>query len=431
MTMLTVLGAGSAACRTMSAKNGATDLKIDSAHAIGVDATISAGVIMSSASDKASWEYEVKQQLWYVVGQLNGEYGGAADMNTLVISVDETLVEKVGDLYKVPYAAKMLAAWPREKAMPETYNVILPRGGDSASLEAFFTKYDHKCVESGAHDYDSSIFWYYYRPLQSGCPLAAGVDAAFAVSLPMQMAPSTKNTEGKSPEYTKVWEDKQLVVTAIFGQAEDGEATEWDAGVSAINGTYRKLVQTYGTPKSSSVTLAANERLAPKNKEIELAWDLPDGKELKVWLSLVEGIRLVGPEFNAKYNAWTKTSDFVAYSGHSGLGANIRALARKGEFVQGQYQLFLVNGCDTFAYVDGALRDAHGAANPGSGKDKYFDIITNAMPSYFHMNPTSVMTVVDAMVGQKETYRELLSHFDEAQRAVVTGEEDNAFPNPF
>jgi hypothetical protein len=153
--------------------------------------------------------------------------------------------------------------------------------------------------------------------------------------------------------------------------------------------------------------------------------------EVDVHMFLVDGIQSVGSDFNIKYNAQTAHSDFVSYSGHSGLGANIRALARKGSFTPGQYQIYLVNGCDTFAYVDDMLRDKHVQVNPGFGPNKFFDIITNAMPSFFHMNAASNMAVIHALLGKNATYQQMLSEFDRSQRAVVTGEEDNNWPSPF
>ena len=150
-------------------------------------------------------------------------------------------------------------------------------------------------------------------------------------------------------------------------------------------------------------------------------------------LILVEDIKEVypGSEIETLYNERTTYSDFVSYSGHSGLGANIRQLAQMGRFVPGQYQIFLINGCDTFAYVDEALARAHERVNPGKGRYKFFDILTNAMPSFFHMNARSNMTVIKALVEKDKTYQEILAGFDQNQRAVVTGEEDNTWPAPF
>ena len=90
-----------------------------------------------------------------------------------------------------------------------------------------------------------------------------------------------------------------------------------------------------------------------------------------------------------------------------------------------QYQIIFINGCDTFAYVDDSLRDAHHRVNPEAGPDKYFEMITNAMPSMFHSMAGATMAVVRGLAYRNQTYRQILSSMDLYQRAIVTGEQDN------
>ena len=140
---------------------------------------------------------------------------------------------------------------------------------------------------------------------------------------------------------------------------------------------------------------------------------------------MIAGIRDYNPSFYQEYNEWTQSADFVSYNGHSGLGANIRALARLGTFVEGQYQLYFINGCDTFAYIDSALADAHATVNPGFAGTKFFDLITNSMPAYFTDMAPSTITIIKALRDSKLTYRQILAKLPKVQRAVVSGEEDN------
>ncbi len=406
-----------------------SQLQMDSAHTIGLDATIEKGVIQTYGSDAAAVEEEIKEQLYYAIGQLNGQDSGA-DMAQVSISDIQVSTEgEEGSRRTATYKASMRFAWSLDVEVPESVDLIIPDGGDYSALSKFFETYDKKCIDHGAHDYDYSIFWYYYRP--QNCDLMVAETKEFAVVVNAKLVPSVMNTQGKSPEYQKVWEDDRLVVTAIFGKAESGATSEWDAGISYYNETYRDLISTYGKPSESSVSIKQGQVPGLKNPAINLKWNLENDRVLDVSLFLVEGIREVGEEFITEYNERTKISDLVTYSGHSGLGANIRALANMGSFQKGQYQIYLVNGCDTFAYVDKALENAHQLANPDFAGTKFFDIITNAMPSYFHANPRSNMTLVDALVEGTKTYREILAGFDEAQRAVVTGEEDNQYPLPF
>ena len=57
-----------------------------------------------------------------------------------------------------------------------------------------------------------------------------------------------------------------------------------------------------------------------------------------------------------------------------------------GKWVAGQYVVVFMNGCDTFAYVDErAQRRAPPRSTPTTPTGtKYIDIVTNAMPAFFH-----------------------------------------------
>jgi hypothetical protein len=401
-------------------------LKIDSAHTVALDGTIADGVIRVSTTDDARIAALVRSQLYYAIGQLNGIDSGT-DMVKVQVSVGEKIDR--GTYIEAHYAAKMLIAWDLQRSVPETYTFHLPAGGDSATLETFFETYQNDCIDPFAHDVSSGIFWYYYRP--DACAIASTPAGELVTHTQVSLVKSVEATTGKSPEYTKVWEDGRLVVTAIYAKDKIGSQDDWDVGVSAYRELYDSLLEQYGQPKRQSPAIPGGATVGVKTPMINMVWDLPQG-ELDVDILLVDDIKMVDGAFKARYNERTRRSDFLSYSGHAGLGANIRALARMGEFVKGQYQLFLVNGCDTFAYVDNALRDAHYAVNdPSESKSKYFDMITNAMPAYFHRLSGTNMTVIDSLIGKQRTFREVLATFDPVQKAVVTGEEDNAFPNPF
>jgi hypothetical protein len=98
---------------------------------------------------------------------------------------------------------------------------------------------------------------------------------------------------------------------------------------------------------------------------------------------------------------------------------------------QGRYQLYVLNGCDTFAYLDTAIFDLHAAANPGAPGSRYVDVISNAMPSYFMYMAETSITVLQAAVAMQGTYRQILERTDLSQRSLVEGEEDNLWPTPF
>lgn len=403
--------------------------KFDAGYSVGMDGVISNGVLITPYNN-ASWLTSiVKDQLYYTMGQLNASRG-VADLNRSVVTINEILPLENG-LYEAHYAARLFVSWPRNAAVPASLPLVMPA---QMELVEEFMQANVNCREDFSHEAEVGNFWYYYRPEATNCPLRAGgvtgEDPLKVRRFGMTMTTSNENTNGKFPEYNKVWEDGQLVVTAMFGKEEEGATELSDAGISAFNAMYASLRQTFGNPVSQSVVVPNNVNPGPAIDDVEMTFNTARGP-LKVSIMLVESVRSMTSVQMTHYNERTRNSDFVSYSGHSGLGANIRALARMGSFQPNQYQLFFVNGCDTFAYVDNSLRDAHAAVNPGFGVNKFFDIITNSMPSYFHMNARGNISIISALINQRLTYRQILGQIDSAQMPVVTGEEDNTWPGAF
>ena len=92
--------------------------------------------------------------------------------------------------------------------------------------------------------------------------------------------------------------------------------------------------------------------------------------------------------------------------------------------------MLFMNGCDTFAYVDGSLAQKRAPLNPDDPSGtKYMDIVTNGMPSYFHSNARASTALVKGLmsINQPKTYESMFAELDSAQVVLVTGEEDNVF----
>ena len=89
-----------------------------------------------------------------------------------------------------------------------------------------------------------------------------------------------------------------------------------------------------------------------------------------------------------------------------------------------------MNGCDTYAYVDTALADAHAAVNPDDPEGtKYLDIITNAMPSFFSEMSNATVQLIRGLlkVDDPETYETMFTRIDPDEVVIVSGEHDNEF----
>lgn len=366
----------------------------------------------------------IDEQLLYTIGHMNGrDSNGVGRLDKVRISNIQT--ENVDGKTRVTYHAVLPAAWGYPDDVPDTHTFRLPRDISFSGQEAFTEKYKDSCVDRFAHDVDAGIMWYYYRPIAFGC----SIDPEDVVSMTADVTLSATNTTGKYPEYHKIWEDDVLRVVAIFGKNE-AEATSNDAGINAYNGFTRALKSEFSG--LDLVTVPADVPFSPGNDMPDTTYraTLPGGKTVEVVALLIDGVRVAGPTFDARYESLTGNADLIAYSGHSGLGANIRAMARKGNWESGQYSVIYMGGCDTYAYVDSALADAHADVNPDDPTGtKYMDIITNAQPAFFHENPNTVMSFVRGLMKHDEpqTYEQMFANVDDFQVILVSGEEDNVF----
>lgn len=372
-----------------------------------------------------SWNAQqtIQDQLLYTIGHLNADNSVGRLDNVVISNVQTT---KDGATTKISYHAKLPVAWGRKTDLPTTYAFALPRDISSAGQQAFTDKYKASCVDWGAHDVDTGSMWYYYRPRKAGC----AITDAELVKPTATVTKSTENTTGKYPEYHKVWEDDRLEVVAIFGKFEDG-ATTGDAGISGFDefvSSMKKKTSTLADLKVSPANVA--DRPGVSAPDVSFEGKLPDGKTIKVTALLVDNIASAPETFYQRYESLSPTADIIAYNGHAGLGQNVRALARRGKFSPGKYQIIFMNGCDTFAYVDGSLAQTRAALNPDDPTGtKYMEFVTNAMPSFFSSMPDATIAVVDGLLSyaQPKTYEKIFENIDRSEVVLVTGEEDNVF----
>jgi hypothetical protein len=244
------------------------------------------------------------------------------------------------------------------------------------------------------------------------------------------VTPSAIATTGKFPEYDKVWQDGVLRVVAVFGKYEDGATSNYDAGISAYN-TFTRMIKNELTPHGLQ-TIPANVPYAPgvDLPDITFTAQIDADHAIEVVALLVDNVRTAGYAFDQRYAQLSQDADLIAYNGHSGLGANIRALARKGHWVTGQYAIVFMNGCDTYAYVDSSLADAHAAVNPDDPVGtKYVDIVMNAMPAYFREDAPATMAIIRGLLrfDAPRTYEQIFVEIDSSQVVLVSGEQDNTF----
>jgi hypothetical protein len=367
----------------------------------------------------------VQDQLLYTVGQLNHHNSVGRVDKAQITNIQK---RSVGGKTEITYTAKLPVAWGKRNAIPATIEIKLPLDISSAGQTAFADKYKEDCVDFGAHDVDAGSMFYYYRPLRSGC----SIDAADVHTVQAVTSPSPTQTSGKFPEYDMVWEDDTLEVLAIFGKFEDGATTASDAGVAAYNEFIGAMKRELGARNLTTIPASVPSAPGVAVPDIEFNATLPDGKRIHVVALMTDNVQtgLSQTAFRTRYETLSSKADFIVYNGHAGLGSNVRALARAGKWVRGQYVIVYMNGCDTFAYIDDALFTAHKSINPDDTTGfKYIDIVNNAMPAFFHSMSGASMSMFRGLVDHQnpKTYEQIFRGIDSSQVVLVSGEQDNVF----
>jgi hypothetical protein len=356
------------------------------------------------------------------VGQLNGDKS-VARLDKLTLT--NTSVAWIGNgLYRIRYRATVPVAWGSKTNLPTSYTFTLPRRVDWSGQSTFTTKYGATCNDGYTSSVNVNNFWYHYRPRASQCQLAP----ADVVSLLATVTLNNTNTVAKYPEYHRIWEDGALNIIAIFGKYENGATSQQDAGIAAYNNFVRTLRAAYPDAVTTPADLPSSA-FGPNLTDITFTFHRSGGV-VNVNVFLIDSVTTVSAAWNARYAELTPGADLILYNGHAGLGANIASLSRKGKFFPGTYQIFFMNGCDTFAYYDETLPKIRKALNPDDPTGtKYMDFITNAMPAYFHALTQDSMAIIRAAVNHTSptTYQNIFKNMDRVQVVVVTGEEDNVF----
>ena len=389
-----------------------------SAHATLMTFTFDGELIAPWQSNKTKL---IKTQLFYLVGQLN-EHHSVARLDRAVISNVKTGDAENGWM-KVSYTVEVPVAWGSKTELPEDFDITLPRRIGPQSLTNFTNAYAASCSDGG-HAISRENFWYHFRPAASGCAFGP-TDVATTSA---DVAVSAANTSGKYPEYDKVWSDGALNVVAVFGKYDDYATSQSDAGIAAYNQFIAAVRSGIGAELTTS---PADLPVDPGVSAADVTFSgLVDGRQVNITALLIDSPKVAKPSFDTRYGDLTKKADLIMYNGHAGLGANVQALANRGQIVKGQYRIFFVNGCDTLAYLDETMAKRVAAKNSDDPKGtKYLDTLVNAMPAYFSEMPEASMALIDALGNPEspKTFEAIFAGIDADQVVVGTGEEDNVF----
>lgn len=320
---------------------------------------------------------------------------------------------------RIKYSGSVAVIFPEGQRVPRRYDMAMPL--DVTNLAAFNAKYDGKC---GNNEYGQETFWHDWNPRAEGCSLGSDVARSRAT-----VRKHPLGTTDKYPEYDQIWKDGRLDIVAVYGAISN--TTDSDSGareresfiaklMGGLSGAQRQDIEPRGGILKHSV-VTGKARVGDAERDVRLV------------AYFVEEAQYAGAEFEASYADETAKADFVHYSGHSGLGKNIAALAKASKATAGKYQIHYFNGCQTLGYLGGTMHEARRALN-GAQVDpngtKFLDVIVTSLPAYSEYTP-SEQILFDAFVEQRKGWQALLSSFAGQQWTThmnaVFGEDDNTF----
>lgn len=396
---------------------------VDSGSA-GITSNDAVALEFRFSAEVVAWANEtprkaIATQLAYVQGILTTDAGANGQTGMPSLGDVQEHPNEDGLTKRITYDVALPVAWPRVVESPASYELLLPR--DVTKLSGFNAKYDGAC---GRNEYGRATFWHDWNPRAVRC----AIDEADVVRTNAVIAPHPQETRGKYPEYDKVWEDDTLDVVAVFGIISS--YTPSDEGVRTreilLNDALAKL--------DGAERVDAPDRPSGILKDGTVSGTILVGgvpKRVNVTGLLVHAVDGAGAAFEERFGALSEKADLIVYEGHSGLGANINALATATRAQAGKYQLVYLYGCQTLAYLEPTLHERRIALN-GADVDpegtKYLDIIANALPAYGDGGRSTLSLVRSLMnPAAPRTFEQLMAGISEWHLVVTFGEHDNTF----
>ncbi len=296
-------------------------------------------------------------------------------------------------------------------------NFVLPKDPVTIYKKGFPTPGSRKNRCTDDHYNSEGDFWYFWNPYQDGCPIT-GADL---VSVQTDLTPMnvTRNTY---PEYARLYGDNDngdvLQVSYLVGVDENfqngdlGKKTFTDAFAGLKAAGFQPTVD---EPRRKRLSF----RFGNKRASIEMLLLDPDSVEFAK--QAVHGM---------------KTADIFLYDGHSGLGGYLspeRLADDTGTplaLPQNKYQIFVFQGCSTYAYYNTAFFNLKRSGTDPKGT-KNLDIITTGIGAAFDVGAkVDVAFLTSVAAGARPSWQTILDrvHAAEGEDSAlshVNGDEDN------
>jgi hypothetical protein len=393
---------------------------LTSKSAVFLELTFDAQVVGPRALSDAERKKSVVSQLFYLSGELDKTHGGHGRFGYVELS-NVSVEPQDDDLELVRYHAVLPIAWPKDRAIPESYRIVVPLRVDREGMWAFNTKYAGTC---GPTKYGAENMWYDFEPVATGCSFEPGE----VVDTTASVAKSDQVTETKRPEHEKFWQDGAFRMVLVHGSDASFGLDENDIGVREYIAFKQKLGEAFpgGEATSGETTTHIWDRWQFKTKVPQ-----PGGGEgeLQIDTLLTSSLESIGSDFDTVFSELSRDADVISYGGHSGLSKNILALADKATVAPQHYQVYFLDGCSTFAYLDSTLSDRRIEAN-GADLDphgtKFLDVIVNAQPVPWWSGAASQWLVLSTLSDDEpHAYLDILDAMSQSGMPLVAGEEDN------
>lgn len=354
-------------------------------------------------------------QLLYATGELTTYHVANANVGQAeLLQVDESPVTN-GER-TISYEARLQVLFPTWKK-PESYELVLPSRVDERSLRAFNARYDGPCNK---HMYGQDSFWHDFLPRFDSCPLKdpakRGDDVVSAIP---RVSPSQLVTSDRMPDYKRIWDDGLLHTLVVLG-VTDGGLPETEALAAGI---VNHVSTGLGNPQKKAVS-----GIPGIIGGTSLQGEARPGRKVSIDVVITESMGAPASQFSAWLKQSSSRADYVVYSGHSGLGANIQSFLRVVTPARGQYQVMFLDGCNTYQYMDNAAQDIRAKLNADDPHGTlYLDQIANVLPAWTDKALPAIANVYDVLVHDDapKTYNELVRGMPDPENVVVTGELDN------
>jgi len=295
---------------------------------------------------------------------------------------------------------------------------VLPKDPVTIYRKGFATPNSRKNLCTDEHYNSEDDFWYFWNPYQKGCPLT-GADL---VGITTDLRPMNV-TRGTYPEYAKLYGENGngdvLQITYIVGI--DKSYQNGDLGKKTFQDAFAGL-------KAAGFQATVNE---PRRKMLSLH---AGSKRVSIEMQLMNPYSSM--EFVKATVHGMQTSDIFLYDGHSGLGGYLSPerlaedIGRPLELPKNKYQIFVFQGCSTYAYYNTAFFNLKRSGSDPKGT-KNLDIITTGIGAAFDVGAkVDVAFLTSVTTGQRPSWQTIIDriHAQEGESSALThinGDEDN------